>query len=58
MKAGIMGTHADKMRAEQATVMNREAEADDRLRVAQQQLQQLNAMRNELVSRQRQPPGN
>lgn len=56
MKAGLMGTHPDKVRAENAAVMKREAEADDRLRVAYQQLQQLRAMRNELVSRQ--PSGN
>lgn len=56
LKTGLMGTQSDKMRAEQAAVIKREAEADDRLRIAHQQLQQLKAMKNELVSRK--PSGN
>jgi hypothetical protein len=56
MKAGMIGTQPEKMRAEQAAVMKQKAEADDRLRMAHQQLQWLKAMRNELVSRR--PSGN
>jgi hypothetical protein len=39
------------MRAEHAALAKREAEADDRLRLAHQQLQELKAKRNELADR-------
>jgi hypothetical protein len=51
MKAGMMGAHPEKMRAEHAALAKREAEADDRLRLAHQQLQELKAKRNELADR-------
>ena len=51
-----VGLPPDKMQTEHAAATKREAEADDRLRVAHQQLQQLKAIRNELISRQ--PSGN
>jgi hypothetical protein len=51
MKAGMMGGHPEKMRAEHAALAKREAEADDRLRLAHHQLQELKAKRNELVGR-------
>jgi hypothetical protein len=51
MKAGMLGTQPDKLRTEHSAVMKREAEANDRLRVAHEQLQQLIAIKNELVRR-------
>ena len=51
MKAGIVGEQPEKLRTEQAAIMKREAEAADRLRAVQQQVQSLEAKRNELTAR-------
>jgi hypothetical protein len=47
----MMAAHPEKLRAETAAVKQREAEAQDRLRAAHQQLQELKAKRAELMVR-------